>query len=160
VLENDILEGELYEMSLAATSLFGKGVGSKMPLNQYVRFLASHNVDVTAVVTEMRFDTDSATPKLTFCPVRHLDIDELEAVRIHGESPEARLAITPVFTSTPSASPEEKEELVFLQPTKAKEKATAAEPVKEPVVRKSTKTAAPPPPAPVDMESLLAEWAD
>lgn len=169
LMENDVLEGELYELALAATSLFGKGEGTKMPLMQYAKLLGSHGMNITDVVTEMRFDTDSATPKLTFRAVRPLELDELEAVRIHGESPEAKLAITPIFVSTPKAAvkkgdedEDEVSELVFAQPKpKAAVKTAAPTPaVEEPVVRKTAKASTPPPAAPADMESLLAEWAD
>lgn len=160
LLENDVTDGELYELSLAATSLFGKGEGTKMPLMQYAKLLGSHGMNITDVVTEMRFDTDSATPKLTFRAVRPLEIAELEAVRIHGNSPEAKLAVTQNYsaptTTTTTTKTAETGELEFLQPKTS----TTTENTKEPVVRKSTKAAVAEPEPPTTMESVLAEWAD
>lgn len=70
-LEND-LSGDVYQLTLPGQSIFGAGENGKMPLQQYAKFLGGHNIPVTAVVTEMRFDTSSATPKLTFRAVRPL----------------------------------------------------------------------------------------
>ena len=155
LLENDIASGEIYELSLASTSLFGKGT-DKMPLMQYVQLLAANGLNVTDVVTELRFDTDSATPKMVFRAVRYLEIDELESVVEHSNSPEAKLAITMSFSP---AKP--KEELVFVQPT-TKPVAAVAAPVapvvEEPKVRESKKPT--PAPMPTSIDDVLAEWGD
>lgn len=152
LLENDAINGELYELSLAATSLFGKGEANKMPLMQYAKQLGSHGLNITDVVTEIRFDTDSATPKMVFRAVRALEINELEAVRVHGASPEARLAVTLSFQA-PSARSAEPEELTFVQAAKAAP--TAAPAAVEPVVKEKKAS-----PVAQTMEDVLAEWAD
>jgi hypothetical protein len=156
LLENDINSGEIYELSLASTSLFGKGASDKQPLMQYVQLLASNGLNITDVVTELRFDTDSATPKMIFRAVRYLEIDELNSVIEHSNSPEAKLAITMSFSP---AKP--KEELVFVQPTTkpvAAVVAPVAPVVEEPKVRESKKPT--PAPMPTSMEELLSEWAE
>lgn len=155
LLENDAISGELYELSLAATSLFGKGENNKMPLFQYAKLLGANGLNITDVVTEMRFDTDSATPKMVFRAVRALDIPELEAIKIHGESPEAKLAVTMSF-QPPAARSSEPEELTFVQkPAAAPAPAPTPEATVEPTVREKKPAA-----APASMESVLAEWAD
>ena len=65
LLENDV-QGDVYAMSIPAASIFDQGEGRKMGLQQYARFLGGHGTDVTAVVTELRFDTQSEGVKLTF----------------------------------------------------------------------------------------------
>lgn len=156
VLENDAVSGDVYGLTLAATSLFGKGENGKMPLMQYAKLLGAHGMNITDVVTEMRFDTDSATPKLVFRAVRPLEIAELEAVKEHGQSLEAKEAITVSYaTSTPSTERAEPEELVFVQAATKPKPAPVAEAVAEPVVREKKAS-----PAPTSMESVLAEWAD
>jgi hypothetical protein len=151
LLEND-MHGDVYELSLAATSLFGKGENGKMPLFQYAKQLAGHGMNVTDVVTELRFDTDSATPKMVFRAVRPLEEAEIEAVLEKGSSIEAIQAITTSF------SPSRKEE----QPAPATKPVPQGlfkdTPVSEPVVRekKPAVTLA----NPTDLESTLAEWAD
>jgi hypothetical protein len=91
-LENDI-RGDIYQLTLPAQSIFGAAENGKMPLQTYAKFLGSHGLPITAVVTEMRFDTASATPRLTFKAVRPLEADELETVTEKGQSPEAKAAI-------------------------------------------------------------------
>jgi hypothetical protein len=92
VLENDI-RGDIYQLTLPAQSIFGAAENGKMPLQTYAKFLGSHGLPITAVVTEMRFDTASATPRLTFKAVRPLEADELETVTEKGQSSEAKAAI-------------------------------------------------------------------
>lgn len=155
LLENDIKDGEIYELSLAATSLFGKGEGTKLPLMQYAKLLGSNGMNITDVVTEMRFDTDSATPKLTFRAVRPLEIDEINSVMRHGNSPEAKTAVTLMFSGNSKASGTT-EELTFVE---ASEKIPPSKPIVdsgEPVVREKKGAA----PDPISMEDMLKEWAD
>ena len=160
VLENDAVNGDVYGLALAATSLFGKGESGKMPLFQYAKLLGAHGMNITDVVTEMRFDTDSATPKLIFRAVRPLEIAELEAIKEHGQTLEAKEAITVSYDASAStAERSEPEELVFVQtakPTTAKSPGKKPEAsVEEPVVRKKEAAA-----TVTSMDSVLAEWAD
>lgn len=150
MLENDVANGEIYELSLAATSLFGKGESNKMPLFQYGKLLGSNGMNITDVVTEMRFDTESATPKMIFRAVRALNMEELELITTHGNSPEAKMAIKATYS--PSAGKKEAvEELTFVEPT-----VKVAPSVDEPVVREKKTTST----VPSSMDSVLAEWAE
>ena len=151
MLENDIVDGEIYELSLAATSLFGKGDNSKMPLFQYGKLLGSNGMNITDVVTEMRFDTDSATPKMTFRAVRALSVDELEAIIIHGNSVEAKAAIKASYSPV-SKKADDVEELTFIQPAAT----VASSSSDEPVVREKKAST----PVPSSMDAVLAEWAE
>ena len=95
-----LIEGEeeahVYQLALPATSLFGKGEPNnvKMPLQAYARYLAANGMPITAVVTEMKFDTAASTPKLTFRAVRPLTEQEFNLVKEQGASTEAKQAIT------------------------------------------------------------------
>ena len=168
VLDNDI-SGDVLQLALPAQSIFGKGEKGKLPLEAYVKFLAGHNLPVTAVVTEMRFDTNSATPKLTFKPVRPLEQDEYTAVTERADTTEALAAITMSFTpkaDKKSAGDEFEDDAeskavvaaAVAVAKQAKVKATApeeAEAVPEdaaPKVRGKTKA--------VDVKSVLDNWAD
>lgn len=91
VLEHDI-SGPVYGLSIPAQSLFGNDV-NKMGLQQYARQLASHNLGINAVVTELRFDLDSPTPKLQFKAVRPLTMPEYAAVQSKRDSTEAMDAV-------------------------------------------------------------------
>lgn len=79
LLENDV-HGDIYAMSIPAASIFDNGEGRKMGLQQYARFLGGHGIDVNAVMTEMRFDTNATAPKLTFSAVRPLEEEEYNTV--------------------------------------------------------------------------------
>lgn len=156
VLENDAVNGDVYGLTLAATSLFGKGENGKMPLFQYAKLLGAHGMNITDVVTEMRFDTDSATPKLIFRAVRPLEIADLEAVKEHGQTLEAKEAITVSYAASAStAERSEPEELVFVQTAKPTSPKKPEASVEEPVVRKKEASA-----TVTSMDAVLAEWAE
>jgi hypothetical protein len=181
VLENDI-DGDIYGLSVPAASVFDQGEGRKMGLQQYARFLGGHGVDINAVVTEMRFDTNATAPKLTFTATRPLEEHEWTKVVARKDDPAAIDAVTmtvgqldevgsepaekpataapaPVATPTPTPTPKPK-------PTpKAQTQASfkvesdtapppAAEPVEEPTVRETAKA------TPPNVNALLTQWGD
>jgi hypothetical protein len=158
VLDNDIA-GDVLQLALPAQSIFGKGEKGKLPLEAYVKFLAGHNLPVTAVVTEMRFDTNSATPKLTFKPVRPLEQDEYTAVTERADTTEALAAITMSFTpklDKQSSGDAESDSVAAVAAAKhakvdAPEEDAAPE-AAAPKVRGKTKA--------VDVKSVLDNWAD
>jgi hypothetical protein len=89
VMENDIA-GDVYELKLAATSIFGDGNGSDdTPLDAYVRRMDANNppVNLDDVVTRLKFDDNTDTPKLNFATVRFLSENESEIVQAQGSSP-------------------------------------------------------------------------
>lgn len=93
VLANDI-GGQVLQLSLPATSLFGKENGDKRPLQAYARWLAAQNVSPDTVVTRLKFDTAAATPKLYFSAVRWLTQEEYQLGQEQGASDAAQQAIT------------------------------------------------------------------
>lgn len=163
VLENDI-GGDVYQLALPSTSIFGAGENGKWPLQTYAKMIASKGAPITSVVTEMRFDTNSSTPKLTFKPVRFLETDEFQTALEQGKSPAAISAITMTVAQTDGVKDDDGEE--FEQPPKAKAAAKAAEdgasespaPAPEPTKRASKKEEAPAPKK--DVSKILAEWDD
>tara|TARA_R100001086_G_scaffold178449_1_gene98843 strand:+ start:1369 stop:2007 length:639 start_codon:yes stop_codon:yes gene_type:complete len=66
------MQGQIYQVILSATSVFGKGRSGRWPLDSYAEFLKSNNVALSHVVSEAQFDLDSTFPKLIFTPVRSL----------------------------------------------------------------------------------------
>ena len=131
VLEKNLEDGEVYEMTLAATSLFGgkgKPDPDKMGMRQYANFLGGYGVNIESVVTELRFDLDAATPKLVFAAVRPLETDELILVEEYSKLPETLQAITYSFGGV-IIKPTE---LPFLQPQAAR---PVAAPAPAPVAR-------------------------
>ena len=94
VLENNP-SGDVMQLTLPATSVFGKEEGDKRPLQAYARYLAVQNppVNPEQIVTEMRFDTKAESPKLHFKPVRWLTDEEYEIIKAQGESEDAKRAV-------------------------------------------------------------------
>jgi len=150
VLAND-LEGEVMQLTLPASSIFGAGEPGKWPLQTYAKMIGSKGVPITAVVTEMRFDTEAATPKITFKPLRVLDSDEHEMAITQGKSDKAQKAITMTVSDTDGVKPK-------LSAPKKVEQAPADEVVAEPVKRVAKKDEAPAPKK--DISKILSDWDD
>jgi hypothetical protein len=92
---SDIKNSDVYQLQLAATSIFGKLVSEQaMGLEAYVNFLIGNGYTISGVVTELSFDPGSDTPKLFFRPVRALTDEEYDIVQEKGASPEAISAIS------------------------------------------------------------------
>ena len=157
VLANDI-GGDVFQLTLPSTSIFGEGTAGKWPLQAYGKMLGSKGIPVTAVITEMRFDTNSSTPKINFKAVGFLDAAQHQLVIKQSETESAKRAITMTVAETDGAKPKA---IAAPAPVAAPAPAPAAteEPVAEPVKRVSKKTedaAAGKP----DLSKILADWDD
>jgi hypothetical protein len=152
VLDNDI-NGDVYQLTLPAQSIFGKPENDRMPMQSYAKYLKAQRTPITAVVTEARFDTKSATPRLTFKPIRWLEENEIDGAIAQSKSPAALQAITMTVAQVDKVedaapAPKAKAEV------KPAPKAEVAEPTKrksdKPVVSEEKK----------DLDAVLSEWAD
>ena len=146
VVDGEIQKHEVYQLVLPPTSVFGDGEKGKLPLQAYARHLKNNGVPITGVVTEMRFDTASPTPKLVFKPVRALTEDEYNTVQHLKDSSEAISAITLTVAQTDGVK-ENKQE-VFAAPEAVIEEPKKAEPKKAPVANEPK------------LEDLVGEWDD
>lgn len=166
MLEAEIEKREVYQVTLPSTSVFGDGDGKKMPLQAYGRHLKAYNTPAISIVTEMRFDTASPTPKLVFKPVRELEEDELRiAVDMQKHEDTIRAVslnvaqmdgVIPAIEAkaTPKAAPATEP-----KPKAAPEPVAAVEEViEEP--KKVSKKAAPVVEEKPDLSSVLDEWDD
>jgi hypothetical protein len=151
VLENDI-RGDVYQLTLPAQSIFGAADNGKMPLQAYAKFLGSHGLPVTAVVTEMRFDTASATPRLTFKAVRPLEADELQMAQDKGKSPEAKSAISATVAMMDGTKSKPAPAIEAPKAAK-KSEPVEEEPAVEPTKRQKKA-------APKDVADILDDWAE
>jgi hypothetical protein len=187
VLAND-MEGDVLQLTLPATSIFGKEEGDKRPLQAFARFLAAQTppVNPEQIVTRMKFDTRAESPKLFFAPVRWLTDDEYPIVVSQGETDDAKQAITMTVSQTdgvkaapmaiPGAAPKaaakpapvveeegEAEEAPAPAPKAAKAKAkpvVEADADDEPEVRKEPAKAAAVPAKKSKLADIVSDWDD
>ena len=99
-------EGDLtrvYQLRLPATSIWGSPRDGNLPMQEYARFLKTHDTASSAVITQMYFDDDSATPKLFFKPKRPLTEEEFAEASGMVSHADTIRAITLEFT--PFAEP-------------------------------------------------------
>jgi hypothetical protein len=153
VLANDI-QGDVMQLTLAATSIFGKEDGEKRPLQAYARYLAAQSVNPETLVTRLRFDTKAAVPKLFFQPVRWLEDDEFAIAVEKGASTQAKSAVT-MSVSKPTEKP------LQIEGAKPKTKAVEAESFDEPEKRKpAVKASAVPQKKAGSLAATVDEWDD
>jgi hypothetical protein len=167
------------QMALPATSIFGKADGDNRPLQEYARWLVAQNINPETVVTRMRFDTKSESPKLFFKAQRWLTDEEYEVVEEQAASDAALKAVTmtvskmdnvvskplalagkPPARAKPVPVAEEEEEAPPPKAKKAKPApAVEADEPDEPVVRKEAPKK-PEAPAKGSLLEMVNDWDD
>ena len=179
VLANN-MDGDVLQLTLPATSVFGKEDGDKRPLQAFARFLAAQNppVNPEQIVTRMKFDTKAESPKLFFAPVRWLTDDEYPTVVSQGDSEDAKKAIVMTVAQAdgvkaapalaiPGKSPvakapvvEDEEEAPAPKAAKAPKTAPAADADDEPEVRKEAVKATAVPAKKSKLADIVSDWDD
>ena len=157
--------GDIYQMSLAAKSLFGKGIGNEHPFESYCNFLKANGEAPDTVVTKVMYDTEADTLTLKFKAVRHLTQGEADLVDAAFASGEAAryVKLTTAEADNVTAKPaqvakaiEAPKVSVFDAPEE--EAVETEEPVKRAV--KKPVAAVEVPAEDKDLASLLDDWAD
>ena len=164
---------EVLQLTLPATSVFGKEDGDKRPLQAYVRHLAlaSPPVDVEKIVTRMKFDTKAESPKLFFSPVRWLTNVEYELSKAKGNTQEAMDAIRMTVAQTDGVKPKAaplalagkplvEDEIEETPAPKAKVKAEPVEDAGEPEVRKEAAKPSAVPAKKSKLADIVSDWDD
>jgi len=92
----DSVDSGVHMLELPATSLFGdsKGDITRMPYEQYFKYVASLGHSIDRIVTRMSFDEDSDSPKLFFSPIGFPSAEMMPKLAEYGSSLEAKSAIT------------------------------------------------------------------
>ena len=143
VLPNDP-GGDVMQLVLPATSVFGKEENGRWPFREYVKMLANHNIAAGRVITKMQFDTKSPVPRILFSPVSGITPSDLETLTRQSKSPAAEAAVKlSVYQNDEAEAPA------------AAPAVGAAPEVKEPKVREPKKPAATPA---SDVEDVIKEW--
>ena len=154
LLEGDT-SGDVYQLTLPATSIFGKGEGNIHPFESYIKYIAGNGRNINQIVTQISLDTNSDTPKLLFSPTRHINEEEWEVATVAGNSMEAKNAIT----MTVAQSDGVKKSAPKLEAVKPKVQTEPDEEIAEPVKRVAKK----PEVAPEGKKSLadvIGAWSD
>ena len=180
--DSEFVSDAPYLLSIPATSLFGDNK-EKMSMQNYVRRLHAHQTPLAAVVTEMRFDTDSSTPRLFFKPIRPLDEEELSIVARMQLDREVEGLLTMDYkpqdgntsAKTPAAAlfsdskDDDDDDEVEEAPAPKKKAKPTPPPVEEddeeeeeaPAPKVKTKKATPAEPSPaVDISDIMSDWDD
>lgn len=182
VLANDV-EGEVMQLALPATSIFGKEEGDNRPLQAYARWLGAQSVGADMVVTRMKFDTKSESPKLFFKAMRWLTDEEYATAQEQGAKPEAAQAVVlnvaavdakptdalqgsaPKAKAAPAPVEEDEDEAPAPAPKAAKKAKAAPAPVEddeddaEPTVKKEAKKPSAVP-AKKSLADVVGAWDD
>lgn len=165
MLEGSIEDKEIYQLTLPSTSIFGEGTKDKMPMQAYGKYLQAHKTSPVTIITEMRFDSASATPKLVFKPVRPLNDAEqqavidmikdeatLKAIKLNVSQMDKVIEPPKLFSEAPAATKPEVAEVVADAPQEDEE---FEEPKK--VVKKSAPVSTN---QDVDLASIVGNWDD
>ena len=174
-------DGDVLQVTLPATSIFGKEDGDKRPLQAYARYMAAQTppVNLDAIVTRMKFDTKAESPKLFFSPTRWLTDDEYESAVEQSKSKDAEkaVAVTPaaadgVVAPAPLAiegkrpmgamlDEDEAEAMAEVKAAKPKKaKAVEVEVEEEPEVRKAAPKVESVPAKKNKLADIVADWDD
>ena len=174
-------DGDVLQVTLPATSIFGKEDGDKRPLQAYARYMAAQTppVNLDAIVTRMKFDTKAESPKLFFSPMRWLTDDEYESAVEQSKSKDAEkaVAVTPasadgVVAPAPLAiegkrpmgamlDEDEAEAMAEVKAAKPKKaKAVEVEAEEEPEVRKAAPKVESVPAKKGKLADIVADWDD
>jgi hypothetical protein len=154
LLEGD-MTGDVYQLTLPATSIFGKGEGNVHPFESYIKYIAGNGRNINQIITQISLDTDSDTPKLLFSPVRHINEDEWHVATIAGDSLEAKNAITMTVAQTDGVKKPKLEAPKAKPKTQMEPDEEIAEPVKR--VAKKPEVA---PDGKKDLASVINAWSD
>ena len=179
-------DGDVLQVTLPATSIFGKEDGDKRPLQAYARYMAAQTppVNLDAIVTRMKFDTKAESPKLFFSPMRWLTDEEYEIAQDQAKSKDAEkaVAVTPAAADAVPVAPlalegkrpatkpmgemldEDEEQAMAVEKAKPKAKAKPApvevEAEEEPEVRKAAPKVESAPAKKSKLADIVADWDD
>jgi hypothetical protein len=143
--------GDVFQLTLPSQSIFAKNEGDNLSFDQYVKLLIANGRSIESMVTELSFDTDSATPKLFFKPVSHLTREQYDMATKAGKSEAAIRAIKFTVAKTDGVA---KEQAKLAAPQEEAAPQAEAAPKK----RESKKAEAPPAPK-QDLSEIMKEWS-
>jgi hypothetical protein len=168
VLPNDI-GGDILALQVPATSIWDKEAkGDDRPLQAYARYLGAQKIEPSDVVTRIKFDTKSQSPKMFFKATAWVDGDDLPTIEMQSKTDDAIKAITMSFSKSEAAAPAplaigarpERKVEAKSEAKSAKLEALVAdeEQAEEPVVRKEEKKASAVPAKKSSLMAMVDDW--
>lgn len=167
LLEGDT-SGDVYQLTIPAKSIFGKGEGNLHPFESYTKYIAGNGRNINQIVTQVSMDLDSDTAKLFFSPVRHITQEEWNVAKEAGDSQEAKNAITMTVGQSDGVKkplvlggkPLAEEEFETKPVAKAKAVEVEDADIVEPVKRATKKAESAAPAAKANLASVISAWSD
>ena len=166
VVRADDMNGEVYQMTLPAQSIFGNGTKDCKPLHEYTDYVRANGQNLMSVVSRVSFDEDSSSTKIGFKPIRVLNDEEYAICAIKSTTDEAKRAIT--LSVSVNKEDGEEFETKKQQPIQRPKALEVIDEIPEPTVRAADKPTPPPaptlPPAPkvdqgdVSLDDLVSDW--
>ena len=135
--------GDVMQLVLPATSVFGDEDSGRWPFKSYVQMLANNNISASRVITKAQFDTKASVPRLLFSPIGAVDLEDIPVVAAQGKSDAAERAIKLTVYQTDGGEDEE-----VAQPE------VAAAPVEEPKLRETHKASG----EASDAAAVISKW--
>jgi hypothetical protein len=173
VVKADDINGDVYQVTLPAQSIFGNGTAERRPLHEYTDYVRANNQNLMSVVSRMSFDMDSSSTKIGFKPIRILSDEEYDVCLAKSKIDDSKRAIQ----LTVNVNKEEDEE-ANSQPAPAPQAKREADPfpkveaieeedIPEPVKRAEPKTEPKPQPVQqpkadindVSLDDLVSDWS-
>jgi hypothetical protein len=165
VVRADDMNGDIYQMTLPAQSIFGNGTKDRKPLHEYTDYVRANGQNLMSVISRVSFDEDSSSTKIGFKPIRVLNDEEYAVCSAKSTSEEAKRAIT----LSVNVNKEEGEEFEQKKQQPIARPADLPAPmleenIPEPTVRASEKPTPKPAAAPkadqgdVSLDDLVSDW--
>ena len=167
VVRADDMNGDVYQMTLPAQSIFGNGTKDCKPLHEYTDYVRANGENLMSVVSRVSFDEDSSSTKIGFKAIRILNDEEYAVCSAKSNSEEAKRAITLSVSVNKDEDGEEFEQKKQ-QPIQRPKPLEVIDEIPEPTVRASEKPTPPPAPKPatpkidqgdVSLDDLVSDWA-
>lgn len=145
--------GDVYQFSVPAGSLFGKGTGNVHPFESYVKFLLANGESPDNVVTNISYDLNAKTMELLFTPLRNISDEEYELVRAAQSKPETKMY---TMITVAQADRVKKQPAISTPAVARSDEPEEDEAVEEPVKR-TVKKAEPPKPK-ANLADVVSAW--
>jgi hypothetical protein len=93
VLKADDLNGDVYQVTLPAQSIFGKGTAERKPLHQYTDYVRANNQNLISIVSRMSFDMNASNTKIGFQAIKITSDEEYDVCAEKSVSDESKRAV-------------------------------------------------------------------